>query len=170
MDQTASARGAEDAWCYLDAQRTSQGPFPVSYLQSRPTGMIYCRGCTRTQCGVAVLRVAKVCGCTISYTFAGLQQAGYFHDETLFWKEGQPEWLPLKALDGLRRDLLVGTPPVEAPAEAQGASVSQTADPPADELSSFMAEISAIEAEVSAWVSATKYGYVICARLKHIQA
>ena len=156
MDQTASARGEDDAWCYLDAQRTSQGPFPVSYLQSRPTGMIYCRGCTRSSYGQAALRVAKVCGCTISYTFAGLQQAGYFHDETLFWKEGQPDWLPLKTLDGLRRDLLAGTPPAQAPAqapaEAQGASLSQTADPPADELSSFMAEISAIEAEVSAWV------------------
>lgn len=77
----------------------------------------------------------------------GLQTAGYFHDETFFWQQGQSEWLPLRSLPSLKHELDASQPESTAKGRtkipAGGAEDIQTTE----ELSSFMAEISAIEAE-----------------------
>jgi hypothetical protein len=46
---------------------------------------------------------------------AGLNAAGYFNPEAMFWKEGQPEWKPLKDLPELAEQL-AQAPPAGAPA------------------------------------------------------
>uniref|UniRef100_A0A1D1ZUN1 Splicing factor U2AF-associated protein 2 n=2 Tax=Auxenochlorella protothecoides TaxID=3075 RepID=A0A1D1ZUN1_AUXPR len=80
-----------------------------------------------------------------------LQQAGYFHAETLFWREGQAEWKHLQDLPDLHASLEAATLAAAPPPAAQGAAVDgSTGDGPAapqDDLSTFMAEISALDAE-----------------------
>ena len=118
------AEGSEERWSYLDASAQPQGPFPISYLQSTPrraggrAGALGSLAAARSTAARTDLGSAELCSRGAA-VLAGLQQAGYFNSEAMFWREGQPEWKPLKELPELFATLQQ-PPPAGAAAAAEG--------------------------------------------------
>ncbi len=58
------------------------------------------------------------------FLLADLNRSGYFNPEVLFWRDGQPEWKPLKDLPELADTLAQAAPAAAAVGGAAGAGTS----------------------------------------------
>ena len=101
----------QDRWHYLDAERKSQGPFPVSYLQ----GTVHFASSMSGRPNALLQTTHHVHRLYLPPSYAELNKAGYFHEKTLFWRKDQAEWLPLKELPSLSSQLMQRHPPPAHP-------------------------------------------------------
>lgn len=76
----------------------------------------------------------------------GFFKSGHLNSESLFWKEGEPEWKPAAKYESLSEALHVKDPPEPTVAGPQAEQAKEVL-PDDDPLAAFQAEIQAIEAE-----------------------
>ena len=103
----------------------SAGPFPLSYLQGgtlpQPCFFLAVPSLLFLQALLTPHRHTSIPVLLCLYPLllpADLNRSGYFNPEVLLWRDGQPEWKPLKDLPELAESLAQA-----APAAAAGEAV-----------------------------------------------